>query len=62
MDKQCVDCGSLYKLECSSLNWRDKDSIDCEICGSTLHKWNEAKTWDAKLIKRGGRSGDEEKN
>lgn len=32
---------------------RDKDSIDCGVCGEKdIYSWNEAKMWTAKLIKK----------
>ncbi|MFC1787922.1 hypothetical protein ACFLZY_01745 [Patescibacteria group bacterium] len=32
---------------------RDKDSINCQICGNELMRWNEAACYTAKLIKQG---------
>lgn len=31
---------------------RDQDSINCDVCGTLLHRWSEAKIWDATLIER----------
>lgn len=52
MEKICAHCDAKYILSYSRLNWRDKDTIECEICGKTLHSWNEAKMWEAKLISK----------
>ena len=46
----CNKCGSIYELKSTKLIFRDKDSIDCEICGEELHSWNAAKMWEAKLL------------
>lgn len=50
-EKTCTGCGSVYELTFHKLPVRDQDKINCEICGALLHKWSEAKAWDAKLIK-----------
>lgn len=62
MEKRCSNYGSIYRLEYTSLNWRDKDSIDCEVCGSVLHRWNEAKAWEAELIGKTERNQDDQNN
>ena len=49
----CKHCQSNYELHFDRLNWRDKDKIDCEVCGHELFSWNEAKSYTAKLIERG---------
>ncbi len=51
MTVRCEKCGSVYDLSFTRTIARDKDSLLCDICGETIHKWNEAKIWDSKLIK-----------
>ncbi|HSI44614.1 MAG TPA: hypothetical protein VK950_00430 [Methylophilus sp.] len=51
-EKACGHCGSVYKLSYTRITMRDQDSIDCEVCGHQLHRWSEAKIWEAKLIER----------
>jgi len=48
----CTKCGSVYELSFTRTVMRDQDSIDCEVCGERLHRWSEAKIWEAKLIER----------
>lgn len=48
----CKKCGSLYELTSIKFPMRDKDSIYCEVCGELLYSWNEAKIWEAKLLKK----------
>lgn len=54
MDKEkvCQKCGSVYKLTYVRTIMRDKDSIDCMVCGEPLHSWSEAKIWEAELIRK----------
>lgn len=49
---ECGICGSLYELTSSKLNDRDKDSIICDVCGTTIKSWNGAVMWEARLILR----------
>lgn len=49
----CEQCGSSYLLEEFRLPVRDRDSINCEVCGNKLKEWNEAKCWSATLLSRG---------
>ena len=55
----CKECGSEYELSFDRISMRDKDYLSCEVCGAKLYSWNEAKTWTARLIKKGGRESDE---
>ena len=48
----CETCGSVYAIQSQSLPMRDKDSIDCEVCGATLRSWNGAAQYDATLTSR----------
>lgn len=52
MIKYCSGCGSKYELTEQSIMFRDKDSLDCDICGAVLIKWNGACMWTAKLLKK----------
>lgn len=49
----CPQCQSKFRLQYDRLNWRDKDKLDCEVCGHELYSWNEAKTYTATLVERG---------
>jgi hypothetical protein len=51
-EKTCSNCGSIYRLSYTRCIMRDRDSIDCEVCGVELHRWNEAKLWQAQLLER----------
>jgi predicted Zn finger-like uncharacterized protein len=56
VDHTCPHCGSLYKLTKNHLPGRDKDSIECGICGKTLIEWNGATIFsNERLIRRGER-------
>jgi ribosomal protein S27E len=46
----CAKCGSVYELSYTRTIMRDRDSVDCRICGEELYSWSEAKIWEAKLI------------
>lgn len=48
----CDSCGSVYELKSTKLSFRDKDTLDCDVCGAELYRWNEAKMWEATLIER----------
>ena len=48
----CEKCGSVYKLTSVNVPMRDKDTIECDICGETIHSWNQAKVWSATLIEK----------
>jgi hypothetical protein len=52
MEKEiaCEKCGSVYELSFTKTIMCDQDSLPCEICGQLLHRWREAKIWEAKLI------------
>jgi hypothetical protein len=55
-DVSCSHCGAVHRLHSERLNWRDKDSLNCECCGELLYSWSEAKTWTATLIGKCGTS------
>ncbi len=53
VDVICDQCGSVYKVKSIKSPMRDKDSIDCQVCGEKdIYSWNEAKIWTAILIDR----------
>ena len=52
MRAECANCGSRYQMIGRSETQRDKDSINCNVCGWELHSWNAAVTWEARLIDR----------
>jgi uncharacterized Zn-finger protein len=46
----CKICGSLYSLTSTHIPVKDSDSIDCEVCGNELYRWNKvSKIYSAKL-------------
>lgn len=53
MTKICSKCGSVYELSEHKIIFRDRDSLDCDVCGATYMKWNGAVMFSGKLIKRG---------
>ena len=52
MDVVCKKCGSEYSLGAQKIPVRDKDTLECEVCGETIFSWNEAKIWHATLVVR----------
>lgn len=53
MEVKCNNCGSLYKVRKHKSPIRDKDSIQCEVCNSTLLRWNGGVYYtDCKLINK----------
>ena len=50
--KECPNCGSVYELSYTKVPMKDKDSIDCEVCGRELLSWNSCKIWTDRLIER----------
>lgn len=45
----CEKCGSVYHLTGTHVPFRDKDSIDCDVCGTKLFSWNGSTMWEAVL-------------
>ncbi len=37
---ECPKCNSIYELTKHKTPSRDKDSIECGICGTTIKSWN----------------------
>jgi len=51
---KCDRCGSIYLVLKHKTMMRDKDSLDCEVCGGTLIEWNGAVFFsNARLVQRG---------
>lgn len=50
---QCTGCGTQYRLTARKLIVRDSDRLCCDMCGSEIHKWSEAKVWTATRLKKG---------
>jgi ribosomal protein S27E len=45
-EKKCPQCGSLYELDSYHVITRDRDSIECDICGATIKEWSGSEsTW-----------------
>jgi len=55
----CKKCGSVYEIRRDKIIVRDRDSINCQVCGEELMRWNEAAHYYAKLIKEGKVEPDE---
>jgi DNA-directed RNA polymerase subunit RPC12/RpoP len=51
--KKCTKCGAEYEIGKIKYPVRDKDSIECDICGTKLISWNGSTAYTAKLIKKG---------
>jgi len=56
--KICGGCGAEYELTEHKSMFRDKDSIECDICGAKLFSWNGGCIWSKKLIKENTNSKD----
>ena len=52
----CPKCNALYELSFTKVRIRDQDSIKCELCGTEIHRWSEAKVWEARLLEKGNES------
>ena len=52
MRRTCSKCGAEYELKEIPTLMRDTDSLECDICGETLIRWNGASFWVSKLIKK----------
>ena len=52
MLKYCNKCGSKYELTEHSIMFRDKDSLDCDICGEEIIRWNGGCIWSSKLLEK----------
>ena len=48
--KRCSNCGATYEITKHKLIMRDKDSLDCDVCGKELMHWNGAEMFTSKLI------------
>ncbi len=48
----CSNCGSVYHLTSNHIPVRDKDTIECQVCGTQIFSWNESKIWYSKLVER----------
>jgi len=46
----CPKCGAKYELREHKIITRDKDSIECFKCDTTLRKWNGAVMYTIELI------------
>lgn len=47
--KTCI-CGAKYEIHRYKIMTRDKDSLDCDICGRELMHWNGAEMFTSKLL------------
>ena len=53
MQRTCGKCGSVYELTEHKAIMRDRDSINCDLCGEEIFAWNGAVFYTSELIKRG---------
>jgi hypothetical protein len=40
-DVTCKKCGSIYEVSIYRMPNKDKDSFECEVCGSLVREWND---------------------
>ena len=57
-EKQCDGCGAKYRVFERSVPFRDKDSIDCQECGSELLSWNGGIVYRVEFICRPSTTGE----
>ena len=50
--RKCSRCGSIYAIKKFKLGSRDKDSINCQVCGEQLMEWNGGVMYQAELVTR----------
>jgi predicted Zn finger-like uncharacterized protein len=50
---ECPKCKSVYELTKHKTPSRDKDSIECKICGTTIKSWNGGAFYTAILKTQG---------
>jgi hypothetical protein len=43
-------CGAKYQLTSFKIGQKDKDKLECDVCGAIIHSWNEGKIWNKKRI------------
>lgn len=39
--RTCPNCNTVCRIACSKSIERDKDSIDCPICRTTVYEWDD---------------------
>jgi predicted Zn finger-like uncharacterized protein len=49
----CPKCGAEYRVKQINVGGRDKDHVDCEICGHRLAEWEGATIAVYELIRPG---------
>jgi hypothetical protein len=47
----CSTCGSEYSVTHTKVTFRDRDDIDCRVCGNQLASWNSSRIPHYKLEK-----------
>lgn len=50
MKRSCPKCGAVYELTETKIMFRDKDSLECNFCNTTIIKWNGSSFWTIKQI------------
>lgn len=50
--KTCPKCGSDYEFTKLHTPMRDKDKIDCDVCGEELIRWNGGLYYTYKMLRR----------
>lgn len=54
----CKVCGSEYQITEHKMIYRDKDTIECDICDTIIKSWNGAVSYSHKLVKQGFRKAE----
>ena len=49
-NKVCSGCGATYRITKHTTIMRDRDSIECSVCGTELKSWNGAVFYSAERI------------
>ncbi len=49
----CPKCKSEYRIHQGHVPMRDKDQINCDICGDLIKRWNGSRVFNAELLKAG---------
>ena len=58
---ECPKCKSVYELTKHKSPSRDKDSIECEVCGTTIKSWDGGVFYTATLKSRNQNEADKSK-
>ena len=48
----CKEFGAVYEITLHRFPIRDRDSADCDVCGTLMREWNSTTVPEFKLVKR----------